>query len=341
VRLRYYRTVFIGFIVSGTGISMDPEQARAIVDWPRPMYRKEVQQLFGLWNFYCRFIHNFSAIVSPITDLLRQDFKLEWGEAQQAAFLNITILFTSGKTPILRHYDPDRPGLLETDASDIAIAGILSQKFEDGKIHLVRYVSRKLNPAEINYDVYDQEMLPAVFSLRKNRHCMQGAVHKTTIFSDHQNLTYFKSAVLLNRRQARWSEELKQYNFQLLCRKGTSNAKADILSRFPAFTSREVGTTFATSQTMLDKEQWLEVGAMELDLDGYESIQILAMEVDQLLPQARESIKEKAMLDEKYRELCKQVTIGGNIDKGFSITDELLSRKNRIYVPEGLKQRVI
>jgi hypothetical protein len=148
-------------------------------------------------------------------------------------------------------------------------------------------------------------------------------------------------AVLLNRRQAWWSEELKQYNFQLLYRKGTSNAKADILSRFPAFTSREVGTTSATSQTMLDKEQWLEVGAMELDLDGYESIQILAMEVDLLLPQARESIKEKAMLNEKYRELCKQVTIGGNIDKSFSITDELVCRKNRIYVPEGLQQQVI
>jgi hypothetical protein len=92
---------------------------------------------------------------------------------------------------------------------------------------------------------------------------------------------------------------------------------------------------------MLDKEQWLEVGAMELDLDGYESIQILAMEVDQSLPQARESIKEKAMLDEKYWELCKQVTIGGNIDKSFSITDKLVCWKDRIYVPEGLQQWVI
>lgn len=63
--------------------------------------------------------------------------------------------------------------------------------------------------------------------------------------------------------------------------------------------------------------------------------------MDQLLPKARERIKEKAMLDEKYRELCKQVTIGGNIDKGFSISNELLCWKNRSYVPEGLCQRII
>ena len=163
----------------------------------------------GLWNFYRRFIHNFSSTVSPITNLLRQDTKFEWGEAQEAAFLKITILFSSGKTPIFRHYDPDRPALLETDASDFAIVDILSQKFEDGKIHPVRLVSRKLNPAELNYDVYDKKILAVVFSLRKNRHYLQGAEHKTTIFSDHQNLTYFNTVVLLNRRQARWSEELK------------------------------------------------------------------------------------------------------------------------------------
>ena len=65
-------TTFLGFIVSGSGLQMDPDKARAIVDWPRPTSRKEVQQLLGLWNFYWRFINNFSGLVSPITDLLRQ-----------------------------------------------------------------------------------------------------------------------------------------------------------------------------------------------------------------------------------------------------------------------------
>jgi hypothetical protein len=93
------------------------------------------------------------------------------------AFLKISILFTSGKTPILRHYDPDRPALLETDASDFTIAGILSRQLEDGKIHPVRFVWTKSNPAELNYHVCDKEMLAVAFSLRKNGHYLQGAEH--------------------------------------------------------------------------------------------------------------------------------------------------------------------
>jgi len=124
--------------------------------------------------------------------------------------------------------------------------------------------------------------------------------------------------------------ELKQYNFQLLYRKGASNAKADILSRCPAFTSREGGTTSATNQTMLDKSQWLEVGTMELDLsDIYESIQISAIEVDQLLSEARETITEEVMLDKKYKEICKQVSTGGNIDT--SATTLVTVRNTRVF----------
>jgi hypothetical protein len=92
---------------------------------------------------------------------------------------------------------------------------------------------------------------------------------------------------------------------------------------------------------MLDKEQWLEVGAMELSLNNnYESIQISPIDEDQLLPEARERIKETALLDENYRNRCEQDMAGGNIDRGYSITNKLLCWKNRISVPEGLRQRV-
>jgi hypothetical protein len=93
---------------------------------------------------------------------------------------------------------------------------------------------------------------------------------------------------------------------------------------------------------MLQKEQWLEVRAMELDLDAdFETIQISAIEVEQLLPEANEMFKEKAMLDDQYRELCKQVTTGGNNNKGISINNELLCGKNRMYAAEAIWQRII
>jgi hypothetical protein len=92
---------------------------------------------------------------------------------------------------------------------------------------------------------------------------------------------------------------------------------------------------------MLNKEQWLEVGATELNQEEYEDVKISAIEIELLLPEAKERIKEKARLDDKYRELCKQVIKGENMDKKFTIMDDLLCWKNRIYVPEGLRQRII
>ena len=78
----------------------------------------------------------------------------------------------------------------------------------------------------------------------------------------------------MNRRQARWAEELQSYSFDLFYRKGSSNQKADTLSRCPAFTSREGGTTAAGQQTLLQKEQWVEIGTMQLDDDDHEEINI-------------------------------------------------------------------
>lgn len=156
--------------------------------------------MLDIWNFYRRLVPGYTTIVSPITDCLRgKDKDISSNEAQEAAFLKITIWFTSGKTQILRHYDSNRPALVKTDDSDFAIADKLSQKSEDGRLHPFRFISRKLSPAELNHDVFDKEMLAIVFSLRKLRHLIQDAEQKRIFYSDHQDLTYFNTAVLLNR----------------------------------------------------------------------------------------------------------------------------------------------
>jgi hypothetical protein len=80
---------------------------------------------------------------------------------------------------------------------------------------------------------------------------------------------------------------------------------------------------------------------MQIEDDDIDCINISELDVEALLPEAKERIKEKAILDDKYREICKQVTMGGNIGKGYVVKDELLCCKIRIYVPQGLQQRII
>ena len=331
MHFRHTGSSFFRFMVSGKGLRMDREKAKSILDWPRPTNKKEVRQILELWNFYRRFVPGYAEIVSPITDVLRRlKTTIEWGKSQEAAVLKIVVHFTSGKAPILRHYDPNRPALVETDALDFAIAGILSRKFEDRKLHPASFNSRKLSPTEFNYDVYDKEMLAVVYCLTNWRYFLQGAIHKTIVYSDHQNLTYFKTAVSLNRRQARWAEDLVSFNFDLYYRKGSANQKADILSRCLAFTSREGGTTATGNKLLLRKEQWLEIGAMQLDDNGREDIYIGALDIDQMLPEAKERIKEKALLDDSYISICKQLSSGDVTDKHYELVDHILCWKKRI-----------
>jgi len=333
---------YLGFIVNGKELKMDPKKAEDIVNWPRPTNQEEVQQLLGLWNFYRRFIPNFAGIVAPITDLLRGDGKnFVFGDAQEAAFLKITVLFTSGATPIMRHFDQNRPAMIETDASDFAIGAILSQKFEDGKIHPVSFLSRKMSDAEFNYDVFDKEMLAIVYALEKWRQFLQGSEFKTTIYSDHQNLSYYTTKVVLNRRQARWALLLKGYDFVIVYRKGSQNQKADILSRCPAYTFREGGTTAISTEPLLGPDQWLEVGAMEIEDEDFQEICIGAMEVGLLLPEQKEKIINDAMLDERYRSICKLVKKGNNSDDNYEIVDDLLCWKGRLYAPEKTRKAII
>jgi hypothetical protein len=82
----------------------------------------------------------------------------------------------------------------------------------NGDRHPCAYISKSFSPAERNYKVYDQELLGIICALREWQHYVQGSPHETIVYSDHKNLTYFRNSQKLNRRQARWSLELSEYD---------------------------------------------------------------------------------------------------------------------------------
>jgi hypothetical protein len=205
----------------------------------------------------------------------------------------------------------------------------------------VSLMSRKLSDAEFNYDIFDKEMLAIVYALEKWRQFLQGSKYKTTIFSHHQNLSYFTKKVTLNRRQARWALQLRGNDFGIVYRKGSMNQKADILSRCPAYTFKEGGTTAISTEPLLGPDQWLEIGAMEIEDDDFQEICIGAMEVELLLPEQKQKIMDDAALNESYRSICKLVTKGNNADENYQIIDDLLCWKGRLYAPERTRKRII
>jgi hypothetical protein len=115
------------------------------------------------------------------------------------------------------------------------MGAVLLQKKEDGKKHPIAYYSKMLSAAERNYDVYDLELLAIVNALDHWRPYLAGSPHKIIIYSDHQNLLYWKEPHKISRRVAREVLMLSEYNFEIRHIKGTSNGRADVLSRRPDY----------------------------------------------------------------------------------------------------------
>ena len=120
---------------------------------------------------------------------------------------------------------------MEVDASGYATGGALLQKQEDGQWHPVAFRSESMNPAERNYEIYDKELLGIIRALEEYRHYLEGHPIPVEIWSDHLNLTYFRKAQKLTRRQARWSLFMTRFNFILHHRPGKSMLRADPLDR--------------------------------------------------------------------------------------------------------------
>ena len=74
----------------------------------------------------------------------------------------------------------------------------LTQMDSNGERHPVAYFSKNFNDMERNYEIYDRELLEVIHALEEWRHYIQGSGHTTIVHTDHQNLTYFKSAQKLN-----------------------------------------------------------------------------------------------------------------------------------------------
>jgi hypothetical protein len=99
----------------------------------------------------------------------------------------------------------------------------------------VAFYSRKLIQAELNYDIYDKELLAIVIAFWVWRPYLEGAKHTIIIKIDHKNLTYFTITKELTRWQARWLETLSQYDFKIIHCKGSENGQANALSQRPNY----------------------------------------------------------------------------------------------------------
>lgn len=336
-RWAVHEVEYLGYVIGENGISMAKDKVESIERWEPPKTLKESQQFIGFANFYRRFIKNFSNIARPITSANKGDKKdWKWTDEMKHAFHELKYRFTHA--PILVHFDPEKQVYVEADASDFAIGAVMSQKDDEERLRPVAFHSRKLTPAEMNYEIHDKELLAIVDSFDKWRQYLEGARHRIEVFSDHQNLAYFTTAKVLNRRQARWAQQLSTYWFIINYRPGRQNEKADILSRLDQYRPKKGGAEDQPITSVLQDKHFSHstgptfIASASVILT---SERLCSVSTPKWHPEFIERVKTSAKKDPMYME---QMT---NPGKNIDIREELVYRKDRLWVPSEIQQDVM
>jgi len=335
---------FLGYVIGRNGIEMAKNKVEAVLDWKTPKSLTEVQSFLGFANFYRRFIQDYSKIARPLTELTKRTEKWTWTNEAETAFKELKHRFTSA--PILAHFDAQRPVIIETDASDFAIGAILSQRDEEKRLHPVAFHSQKFTPAEINYEIHNKELLAIVDAFKHWRRYCEGATHQVQVFSNHQNLEYFTTTKVLNRRQVRWAQELAGVDFRIYYRPGTQNGKPDALSRRSEYRPEKGGIENQPITAVLQESHFAEPNRQGQSFIC-SSARLASLPSRKWSEDFLAKVREEGKKDEAYKQARKQeVAVDELSSKDRKVgemeyKDDLLYRGNLLWIPKGLVQRIL
>jgi hypothetical protein len=159
---------YLGHIVSYSGVHMDANKIRDVLEWPTPTNIKQLRGFLGLTGYYRRFIKAYAQLAGPLTDLLKKDAFM-WNHVADTSFNKLKQAITSA--PVLRLPDFSQPFTLETDASGTGVGAVLGQQG-----HLIAYFSKKLSPRRQKQSAYIRELLAITEALAKFRHYLLGVI---------------------------------------------------------------------------------------------------------------------------------------------------------------------
>ena len=140
-------------------------------------------------NFYKRFIYNYSKIAASLTHFIKKDVAFAWSLKYQMIFNILKKIFIFNV--IFCYYNPDHKIMIKTDVSDYVFKGILSQYNENGVFHSVIYFSKKHNPVECNYEIYDKKLIIIVCAFKEWCLKLKSFTFSVEVITDHKNLKYF------------------------------------------------------------------------------------------------------------------------------------------------------
>lgn len=222
--------VFLGHHISKDGIGPPPDRVKALSEFPTPQNVKQLRRALGMFNWFRKYIQNYSSIAEPLTRLLKKNTNFLWTSKQEMAFKQLKTLLLNSEMLAFPRFD--LPFVLAVDSSSTGIGYMLYQHNPDDpndKVRIIRFGSKSLNTWQKSYGPTKLELLGVVTSIIDCASYLRGS--KFIVECDHQALRPLFQNKLRGAIYDRWLAVLQQFNFDIKYKPAAQMQVPDALSR--------------------------------------------------------------------------------------------------------------
>jgi hypothetical protein len=199
-----------GFIVSQSGITVDPLKVQAITEIPPPQNLRQFQSLQGKANFLRQFVLDYAIRAHGFLHLLCHEIPFHWDDHAQQSFDDIKT--TLSNAPLISAPEYNRDYILYVSASVVLVAGVLVQLGDENREHVIYYVSKKFSGPPLKYKYKEKLALAVVLAVQKLHHYI--LLCTTKVVADSNPMQYFLSCRQVNGKFTRWIVILQEYDLK-------------------------------------------------------------------------------------------------------------------------------
>ncbi len=210
------KATFLGRVIGYGEVKPNPEMYATLEKWEAPKTKKHQQSFLGFVNYYREFVQGLSEISYPLKELTKPNREFKWGDEHQECFEKVKSALL--QAPLLHQPDEEGEFTLDTDASEVAIAGILSQKKTiNGEVKEcpIAFGSKARSETEMRYAAAKAEILAAIYFVEKYQPYLTRGKFTFKLRTDNRALSWLKRYSMTRGMAARWIQRLDQYHFDV------------------------------------------------------------------------------------------------------------------------------